>query len=132
MLYYNTVLAKTKYYINQNELISLYHATFSSLLLYGCQDWSPGNQNNIEVLQNSAMRIISNDYGHVSPPYQAFNILNLKDNITKNVLLIHDFLTKKLPISLKYDFTTYKDLYTMITRNAQKGFILSSLSSFKA
>ena len=34
------ILDKTKNYINQNELISLYHATFSSLLLYGCQVWS--------------------------------------------------------------------------------------------
>ena len=59
------ILAKTKYYINKNELISLCHATFSSLLLYGCQVWNHGNLNHIrkiEVLQNSAIQIISNDY----------------------------------------------------------------------
>ena len=70
------ILAKIKYYISQNELISLYHATFSSLLLYGCQVWSHGNQNHIrkiEVLQNSAIRIISHDYDHVTPYYQASN-----------------------------------------------------------
>ena len=121
------ILAKTKYFIDQNKLISLYHATFSSLLLYGCQVWSHGNQNHIkkiEVLQNSAIRIISNDYGHVSPYYHAYNILKLKDNIVlKNCLLIHDYFNKNLPISFRNYFTTCEDLHAIITRNTHKGFM---------
>ena len=78
----------------------------------------------IEVLQNSAIRIISNDYGHVSPHYQTFNILKLKDNITlKNCLLIHDFINKKLPPSFNNYFITCEDLHTITTRNALKGYI---------
>ena len=57
-------------------------------------------------------------------PYHTFHILKFKDNITlKNCLLIHDFFNKNLPISFSNYFTTCEDLHTMITRNAQKGFM---------
>ena len=121
------MLAKTRHFLNKKELISLYYASFSSTLLYGCQVWGQATQNNlrkIETLQNSAIRIISNDYGHVTPHYHALNILKLKDNVTlKNCILLHDFLNKKLPISFDNYFTTCEDLYTINTRNAQKGHI---------
>ena len=78
----------------------------------------------VEVLQNGALRIISNDYGHVSPHYKALNILKFKDNITlKNCLLLHDFINKKLPNSFNNYFTTCKDLHTINSRSASKGHI---------
>ena len=97
------MLAKTKYYLNQNELISLYHATFSSSVLYGSQvrgHTTMKHLRKVEVLQNVTLRIILNHYGHVSPHYKALNILILKDNIKlKNCLLHHDFINNKLPSS---------------------------------
>ena len=33
------MLAKTKPFLTKSDLISFYHATFSSSLLYGCQIW---------------------------------------------------------------------------------------------
>jgi hypothetical protein len=76
----------------------------------------------IEVLQNSAIRTISNIYGHTSPAYKALNILKLKDSITlKNCLLIHDFMNKKLPESFNNYFILRDNLCTINTRNALKG-----------
>ena len=123
------MLAKTKHYLNQNELVSFYHATFSSSLLFGCQVWGHTTikqLRKIEVLKNGALRIISNDYGHISPHYKALNILKLKDTITlKNCLLLNDFINKKLPNSFNDYFTTCKDLHTINTRSASKGHIFA-------
>ena len=84
------------------------------------------NLRKVEVLQNGALHVISNDYGHVSPHYKAFNILKLKDNITlKNCLLLHDFINKKLPSSFNNYFTTCEDLHSINTRSASKGHIFA-------
>ena len=59
------LMAKTKYYLNQDERLMFYHATFSSLMLYGCQIWGHATNtklHKIETLQNSAIRIICNNY----------------------------------------------------------------------
>ena len=59
------MLAKTKHYLNSSELLLFYHTTFSSLLLYGSQIWGMAAQNiikKIEVIQNNAIRLISQDY----------------------------------------------------------------------
>ena len=80
----------------------------------------------VEVLQNGALHIISNDYEHVSPHYKSLNILKFKDNTTlKNCLILHDFINKKLPTSFNNYFTTCKDLHTINTRSASKGRIFA-------
>ena len=99
------ILAKTKDYLTIDERLSLYHATFSSSLLYGCQVWGTRNLSflsKLQSMQNAAMRIISNTpkYDHISPIYHDLKVLKFKDNITlKNCLLIHDQLNDKLPKS---------------------------------
>ena len=82
-------------------------------MTYGCQIWGQSftdtYMNKIQVLQNNAMRLISfadNFRDHVSPIYQNYNLLKIKDLISlKNMLLIHDYFKNKLPNSFNGYFT---------------------------
>ena len=116
-------MAKTKYYLNLEERLMFYHATFSSLMLYGCQIW--GHTTNkklhkIETLQNSAIRIICNNYDErLSAQYKSLKILKLKDHIVlKNCLLVNDYINNKLPSSFDEYFHTQKQQHSIITRTA--------------
>ena len=56
----NGILSKARHYVPMEELLSIYHAIFSSHLVYGCQIW--GQSINICTqkvfkLQDRAMRI---------------------------------------------------------------------------
>ena len=128
------MLAKTKPYLPKNYLIQMYYATFSSHMLYGCQIWSLQNKNirEIETLQNSAIRILSDAFNsgsdylkiHVTPHYHDLQILKLRDQLTlKNCFFVHDYFNNKLPKSFDNYFTLKKDLYHNATRNATKGHI---------
>ena len=49
-------------------------------------------------------------------------ILKINDNITlQNCLLVHDFISNKLPKSFKNTFNKLKDVHTIYTRNAILG-----------
>ena len=82
----NGVLSKARHYVPSEELLSIYHAIFSSHLVYGCQIW--GQSINIFTkkvfkLQNRAMRILScADFSaNANPLYKMFNIRKLNDII---------------------------------------------------
>ena len=108
------MLCKIRYYVKRETLYMIYYGIFSSLLFYGSQIW--GQQNvitkNLQILQNKAMRII-----HFQPPrssatpiFKFANILKLNDLVNlQNVLLAHDSLNDKIPISLrgKMEFVTH-------------------------
>jgi len=121
------ILAKTKAYLPKEKLLSLYHDTFSSVLLYGCQIWGNRGQaflNKLQSLQNTALRIVSNTnkYDHISPIYHELKVLKLGDSITlKNCLLIHDQLNSKLPKSFDNFYKECDNLYTINIRGASKG-----------
>ena len=91
---------------------------------YGVKPKKMNKLRKVEVLQNRAIRIISDDYDHVSPHYYSLHILKLTDIITlKNCPFFHDFINKKLPTSFNDYFVTCDDLYTIKIRNASKGYI---------
>ena len=130
----NGMLFKISQFLSTQELISFYHATFSSTLLYGCQIWGHTTQTTIrklEILQNSAIRTIlrSDDQfkdfhlsNHITPFYKYFKILKFRDSITlKNTLFAHDFINKKLPASFSQFFSLQADVSTTSTRNSAKG-----------
>ena len=82
----NGILSKARHYVPGDELLSIYHAIFSSHLVYGCQIW--GQSINIFTkkvfkLQNRAMRILSSADFHANadPLYKMSNILKLNDII---------------------------------------------------
>ena len=56
----NGMMAKARYHLPFQESLSIYHATFSSNLLYGFQVWDQHQNlllNKIEKLQKNAIRI---------------------------------------------------------------------------
>ena len=58
----NGLLSKIRHYVPKNELISIYHALFSSHLRYGSQIWGQelnGQTDIISKLQKRALRIIN-------------------------------------------------------------------------
>ena len=62
------MISKVKHYLTPSELNSFYHATFSSNLLYGSQIWgitSLNIINQIKVLQNRAVKLISQEYSDI-------------------------------------------------------------------
>ena len=89
----NGILSKARHYVPSEELLSIYHAIFSSHLVYRCQTW--GQNINIFTetvfLQNRAMRILSfsDFYANADPLFKMFNILKLNDIIAlQNCLFV--------------------------------------------
>ena len=58
----NGMLSKVRHYVNAGELKAIYHAIFSSHMIYGCQIWGQGKGTHIDKiykLQDRALRIIN-------------------------------------------------------------------------
>ena len=82
----NGMLAKARHYVPDLELKNIYHAIFSSHLMYGAQVWSTkllSVTTKITRLQKSTMRIMtfSEFRAHSEPLYKKLNILKLDDSI---------------------------------------------------
>ena len=81
----NAMLSKVRHYLPQEQIISVYHAIFSSHLSYGCQIWGQNEKSSlfkkISNLQKRALRIISfSRYDCPSVPiFKYYKILKLKD-----------------------------------------------------
>ena len=98
------------------ELLSIYHAIFSSHLVYGCQIW--GQNINIFTkkvfkLQNRAMRILSfaDFYANADPLCKMFKILKLNGIIAlQNSIFVQDFFNNKLPICFSSYFKSINDI----------------------
>ena len=124
------MLAKARHFVPEHHLINIYHAIFSSHLMYGAQIWTPKLKSvtdTISRLQKSAMRIItfSEFKAHHEPLCKKLNILKFVDNIElSNCLFVHDFLNKNLPNSYVDTFTRIDDTNAISsTRQAAMGMI---------
>ena len=97
------MLSKIRYYVPKEDIRTIYHAIFSSHLIYGSQIW--GQTINIHTekvfkLQNKAMRIIQFADFHANPHpiYKANKILKLEDHIElQNCLFVYAW-TPILPV----------------------------------
>ena len=118
------MLSKVRHYVPEHELISVYHAIFSSHMTYGCQIWGQNSSSchfkKIYQLQKKAIRIItfSGYKDHTEPLFKKLNILKLEDQISLfNCLLVHDQTRNLLPSSFNDFFIPCSDLYEADTRN---------------
>ena len=124
----NGMLSKIRHYVPKEELKSIYHAIFSSHMIYGCQIWGQSRNAYVEKiykLQNKALRIINfADYrADVNPLYINNNILKLQDHIKlQNCLFVHDYLNGALPHCFRdYYFKTNYIYFTVQTRSSNLG-----------
>jgi hypothetical protein len=130
----NGMLCKARHYIQIDALKSLYHAIFSSHLIYGCQIWGQTmNSFNEKIfrLQNRAVRIVSfSDFrANSNPLYGNLKILKLNDQIIlQNCLFVHDVLNNISPICFKKYFKQSKEVHILSTKSANLGclFVTSS------
>ena len=106
----NGMLAKARHYVPHSDLKNIYHAIFSSHLMYGAQVWTPkllSVSDKISRLQKNAMRIMtfSEFKAHSEPLFKQLEILKFKDNISvSNCVFVFDFLHGNLPNSLAETF----------------------------
>ena len=82
----NGMLVKVRHYVPEPELKNIYHAIFSSHILYGSQVWTSKLitvSDKITRLQKTAMRIMtfSEFRAHSEPLFKKLEILKLKTNI---------------------------------------------------
>ena len=124
----NGLLSKIRHYVPKKELISIYHALFSSHLTYGEQIWGQNRNCQTEMiskLQNRALRTINfadlND--DPNPLYKRDDILKINDLVKlKNVLFVYDFLHNSLPACFNEEFVKLANVYTSVrTRSAETG-----------
>ena len=124
----NGMLCKVRHYVPKDELVSIYHAIFSSHLTYNCQVWGISNNSyvkKIEKLQNKAMKIINfKEFTAPSNPlYADCELLKLNDVIMlKNCLFVHDFLNNCLPNCFKDYYQKLNMVYDHYeTRGSSRG-----------
>ena len=121
------MLAKARHYVPELELKNIYHAIFSSHILYGSQVWTPkliSVTEKISRLQKAAMRIMtfSEFRAHSEPLFKKLEILEFTDSIAvNNCSFVHDYFNGKLPRSFTNTFLRTDNLYEYSTRQAASG-----------
>ena len=109
------------------ELKNIYHAIFSSHILYGSQVWTSkliSVTEKISRLQKSAMRIMtfSEFRAHSEPLFKKLEILKFSDSISvNNCSFVYDYFHNNLPVSFTNTFFRTDDLYQYSTRQATSG-----------
>ena len=125
----NGMLSKARHYVPFSQMINIYHAIFSSHLLYGCQIWSQKLQSvadKITVLQKNSLRIMTfSDFkAHSEPLFKQLNILKFKDSvILLNCLFVYDYFRRNLPSSFVSTFNRVDEIHQTGTRSAQTGLL---------
>ena len=133
----NGMLSKIRHYVPASELRSIYHAIFSSHMIYGSQVWGQSitiHTQKIFKLQNRAMRIISfADFrADVNPLYARNSVLKLEDQINmQNCLFVSDFLHKTLPDCFDNYFQKLDEIYSeeISTINSELGCLFTPFKS---
>ena len=123
----NGMLAKARHYVPELELKNIYHAIFSSHILYGSQIWTPklvSVTEKISRLQKASMRIMtfSEFRAHSEPLFKKLEILKFQDSIVvNNCKFVYDFLNNNLPGSFNNIFIRTDELHDHTTRQATTG-----------
>ena len=123
----NGMLAKARHYVPDLELKNIYHAIFSSHILYGSQVWSNklmSVTDKIFRLQKAAMRIMtfSEFRAHSEPLFKKLEILKFTDSIAvNNCSFVYDYFHNNLPGSFTNTFIRANDKHNYSTRKATTG-----------
>ena len=128
----NGMLAKARHFVPHSDLKNIYHAIFSSHLMYGAQVWTPkliSVIDKISRLQKSAMRIMtfSEFKAHSEPLFKQLELLKFRDNIAlSDCIFVYDYLHGNLPNSFLETFCRTADSHGISTRQASTGMLLIS------
>ena len=123
----NGMLSKIRHYVPPEELRSIYHAIFSSHMIYGSQIWGQSDSENVQKivkLQNRAIRTINfkGPRSETTQLYAENKILKLLDFIRLcHCLFIHDYLHDMLPKCFENYYLQLNSMYFERTKNAKVG-----------
>ena len=123
----NGMLSKIRHYVPPGELKSIYHAIFSSHMIYGSQVWGQSitvHTERIFRLQRKAMRIIQfADFQAPSDPiFKNKSILKLEDFIhLQNCLFVYDAIKNTTPDSFHTYFVKISEVHDISTVNSDLG-----------
>ena len=125
----NGMLVKARQFVPLNELKNVYHAIFSSHLMYGCQIWTQkllSVTDKMSILQKNGVRIVTYSAfnAHIEPLFKQVDILKFNDNIVlQNCLFVYDYLKVNLSSSFKFTFNRVKEPHSIKTRMAETGML---------
>ena len=123
----NGMLSKIRHYVPKEELKSIYHAIFSSHMIYGAQIWGQTitvHTEKIFKLQNRALRILqfADFQADANPIYKSMSILKLEDYIKlQNCLFVYDYIKDTLPESFRSYFIKINEIHTTNTISSDLG-----------
>ena len=125
----NGMFAKARQFVPLNELKNVYHAIFSSHLMYGCQIWTQkllSVTDKMSILQKNAVRIVTYSAfnAHSEPLFKQLDILKFNDNIVlQHCLFVYDCLKGNLPSSFEFTFNRVDESHSIKTRMAETGML---------
>ena len=125
----NGMLSKTRNLVNSDDLITLYHALFSSHRTYGCQVWGQNINTHTEKLMRIQNRAIRNtQFAAIDTPvnhfYYDLKILKLQDLVkVLNLLFVYKALEKTSPECFHEYFKLAQNIHQHETVNATNGCI---------
>ena len=118
----NGMLANARPFVPLSELKNVYHAIFSSHLMYGCQIWTQkllSVTDKMSILQKNAVTF-SDFNAHSEPLFKQLDILKFNDNIVlQNCLFVYDYLKGNLPSSFEFIFNRVDESHSIKTRMAE-------------
>ena len=131
------MLSKIRHYVSQQELKSIYHAIFSSHMIYGSQIWGQfmsSHNEKIFKLQKKALCVLNfADYNTpANPLFKNKCILKLADHIKlQNCLFVHDALNNKLPEAFNGNnyFIKINQIHNINTTNSDLGCVFTTHSN---
>lgn len=130
------IIAKMRYYLNNQNLIGLYYAFFYSHALYGILGWGSAAKTTLkplQILQNKVLRIINNtswkDYVKNNVLYKKYKVLKFDDiykfELGKFMYLYH---IKDLPEIFESYFLPLDQTHNHNTRNkSNNNYFLKSI-----
>lgn len=125
----NGALSILRHYVPKSILLSIYHAIFSSHLIYGCQVWAQHENmynKRILLLQKSAIRIIcfAPPRSHSKPLFYELKVLTIFDIVKMlNVIFVHQVLNLKAPPHIISTFNFSHISHNFITRSKVIGLL---------
>ena len=119
------ILSKLRYFFPSSTLL-LYHALVLLHLLYGLPIWGSTYEsyiNKLQVLQNKAIRIITNSHWQspITPQYRKLKVLKIADLYTYEIAkLMHQHSKNMLPTCFSNFFCPLSEVHERQTRSTSK------------
>ena len=108
------MLAKIRHYVSLETLKNIYYSIFHSHLIYGCQIWGQVPNQNLNITQNKALRVIcfKHPRANSNALYFALKIPRYQDYVEiLNCFFVHEYIKNLLPNAFREIITYVEHRY---------------------